>query len=118
MQPDENLIKAMKEELEHIEKNQALEIVLRLENKNVIGSKWVFKRKLNEDGNFFRNKARLVCKGYYQVEWIYFEEKYLLWKGHKPLEFFGFFGNKYFKVYQVDVNFLFLNGELEEEVYI
>jgi hypothetical protein len=39
----------------------------------VIGTKWVFKNKLNEDGNIVRNKARLVCKGYVQVEGIDFE---------------------------------------------
>ena len=41
---------------------------------NVIGIKWVFRNKLKEDGQVTRNKAILVCKGYAQVEGIYFEE--------------------------------------------
>jgi hypothetical protein len=47
---DENWIKVMEEDLDQIEKNETWELVLRLKNKNVIGTKWVFKNKLNEDG--------------------------------------------------------------------
>jgi 3-dehydroquinate dehydratase len=56
--------KAMDEELDQIEKNDTWELVPRPKNKNVIGTKWVFRNKLNEDGQVTRNKARLVCKGY------------------------------------------------------
>jgi len=66
----------MNEELDQIKKNLTWELVPRLINKNVICTKWVFKNKLNEDGQFIRNKARLVCKGYSQVEGIYFEETF------------------------------------------
>ena len=45
-------------------------------NKNVIGTKWVFKNKVNENGQVIRNKARLVCKGYAQVEGVYIEETF------------------------------------------
>jgi hypothetical protein len=51
-------------------------LVPRPKNKNVIGKKWVFRNKLNEDGQVTRNKARLVCKGYAQIEGIDFEETY------------------------------------------
>jgi len=54
----------MEEELEQIEKNNTGELVPRLKDKNVIGTKWIFKNKLNESGDVIRNKARLVCKGY------------------------------------------------------
>jgi hypothetical protein len=61
-------IRVMNEELDHIEKNNTWELVPRPEDKNVIGSKWVFKNKMNEKRQVVRNKARLVCKGYAQVE--------------------------------------------------
>jgi hypothetical protein len=42
----------------------------------VIGTKWVCRNKLNEDGQVRRNKAILVCKGYKQVEGVDFEEMF------------------------------------------
>jgi hypothetical protein len=62
--------------LDQIEKNDTWELVPRPKNKNVLGTKWIFRNKLNEDGQFTRNKARLVCKGYTQVEGIEFEETF------------------------------------------
>jgi hypothetical protein len=47
---DELWIKAMNEELDQIDKNDTWELVPRPRNKNVIGTKWVFRNKLNEDG--------------------------------------------------------------------
>eukprot|EP00253_Pinus_taeda_P003435 PITA_03435 len=71
---DECWVKVMNEELEQIEKNNTWELVSRPHDKNIIRSKWIFKNKLNENGQVIRNKARLVCKGYAQQEGIYFEE--------------------------------------------
>jgi hypothetical protein len=70
-------IKSMNEELDQIEKNQTWELVPRPKNKNVIGTKWIFKNKLNENGEIIKNKARLVCKGYSQVEGIDFDENFI-----------------------------------------
>ena len=50
----------MKEEIEQIEKNKAWTLVPRLENKNVIRTKWVYRNKLDENSEVTRNKARLV----------------------------------------------------------
>jgi hypothetical protein len=73
---DEHWIKDMEEEPDQIENNETWELVPRPKNKNVIGKKWVFINKLNEDGQVTRNKARLLCKGYAQVEGIDFEETF------------------------------------------
>ena len=66
----------MNEELDQIEKYETWELVPRPKDKNVIGTKWVFKNEFNQDGQVIRNKARLVCKWYAQVEGIDFEETY------------------------------------------
>ena len=65
---DEDWIKAMNEELDQIEKNNTWVLVPRPVDKNVIGSKWMFKNKMNEQGQIVRNKAQLVYKGYSQIE--------------------------------------------------
>ena len=109
---------AMKEELDQIVKNVIWELVPRPAEKNVIGTKWVFKNKMNEQGEVLRNKARLVCKSYSQQEGIDYDETY----AHVPrIEavrlFLAYATHKKFKVYQMDVRSEFLNGELEEEVY-
>ncbi|XXG82894.1 hypothetical protein AAC387_Pa10g0771 [Persea americana] len=116
---DDNWVKAMHEELDQIEKNKTWELVPRPKNKNVIGTKWVFINKLNEEGQVVRNKARLVCKGYAQVEGIDFEEIFALVALLKAIRMFlALAVYKSFKVYQMDVKSVFLNGNLEEEVYI
>jgi len=66
----------MNEGLEQIEKNNTRELVPRPHDKNIIGTKWIFKNKLNENGEVIRNKARLVYKGYAQQEGIDFEETF------------------------------------------
>ena len=65
---DEQWFKAMEEELDQIDKNETWELVPRPRNKNVIDTKWVFRNKMNEDGQVIRNKSRLVCKRYAQIK--------------------------------------------------
>eukprot|EP00253_Pinus_taeda_P010923 PITA_10923 len=80
----------MDEELEQTERNNTWELVPRPKDKNVIGKKWVFKNKLNENGEVIRNKARLVCKGLKKAlyglkqaprAWYYRLDKYLHQQG-------------------------------------
>jgi hypothetical protein len=85
----------------------------------VTGTKWIFKKKLNENGEIIKNKSRLVCKGYSQVEGIYFEETFTPVARLEAIRMFLAFGSfRKFKIYQMDVKSAFLNGTLEEEVYI
>jgi len=116
---DDYLVKSMEEELMQIGKNHTWDLVPRPKEKNVIGTKWVFQNKLNEDGEVVRNKARLVCKGYSQVEGIDFEETFSpVVRIEEVGLFLTFAPYKDFKVYQMDVKSIFLNGEWDEEVYI
>jgi transposase InsO family protein len=116
---DEFWNKAMDEELDQIEKNDTWELVPRPKNKNVINTKWVFRNKLNEDGQVTRNKSRLVCKGYAQIEGIDFEETFSpVARMEAICLLLAYACSKNVKVYQMDVKSSFLNGELEEEVYI
>ena len=61
-----------------------------------------------------RNKARLVCKRYAQVEGIDFEETYAPIARLEEIKIFlALSFHKNFKVYQMDVKSTFLNGKLE-----
>eukprot|EP00253_Pinus_taeda_P030538 PITA_30538 len=108
----------MDEELEQIKKNNTWELVPRPKDKNVIGTKWIFKNKLNENGEVIRNKSRLVCKGYAQQEGIEFEETFAHVARLEAIQMFLVVSSfQKFKVFQMDVKSSFLNGDLEE-VYI
>lgn len=61
---NEDSIKEMNEEVEQIEKKITWMLVPRLKEKNVIGTRWVSRNKINEKGEVGRNNRRLVCKGY------------------------------------------------------
>jgi hypothetical protein len=108
----------MDKELDQIENNDTWELVPRPNNKNVIGTKWVFRNKLNEDEQVTRNKAILVCKGYSQVEGIYFEETFTLIAIMEAIGLIlAYSCSKNIKVYQMDVKSTFLKKYLEKEVY-
>lgn len=112
-------IKAMNEEIEQMQKNKTWTLVLRPRDKNVIGTKWIFKNKLNQNGDVTRNKPRLVCKGYAQEEGIDYGETFAPIARLEGVRIFlAYDAYKGFKVYQMDVKSKFWNGILEEEVYI
>ena len=94
-------------------------MVPRPTDKNVVGTKWVFRNKLDENVEFTRNKERLVSKGYAQEEGLDYGENFApiaRMEGVKTL--LAYASYKGFKVFQMDVKSAFLNGILEEEVYI
>jgi hypothetical protein len=94
----------MYEELVQIENNNTWERVPILENKNIIDTKWVFKTKLNEDGQVIKNKEILVCKGYTQTEGIYFEETFSLVSRMESIRvILAYTCYKNIKVYQMGV---------------
>jgi len=67
---DEKWVEAMHEELSQFARNEVWFLVPKTAEMNIIGSKWVFRNKLDKDGVITRNKARLVVKGYNQEEGI------------------------------------------------
>jgi len=84
---------------------------------NIIGCKWVFRNKLDESGVITRNKARLVAKGYNQEEGIdYGETPVARLEAVRLLLTFACMSA--FKLFQMDVKSVFLNGIINEEVYV
>ena len=70
----ESWVQAMRDELEQFDRNDVMTLVECPQGVLIIGMKWVFKNKTNENGTIIKNKARLVAKGYNQQEGIDYEE--------------------------------------------
>ncbi|GAU52016.1 hypothetical protein TSUD_418310, partial [Trifolium subterraneum] len=73
---DESWIEAMKEELHQFEKNEVWNLVPFPKDNSIIGTRSVFRNKLDENGKVVRNKARLVAQGYNQQEGIDYDETF------------------------------------------
>ncbi|KAM1198763.1 hypothetical protein FF2_010062 [Malus domestica] len=111
--------KAMTEEILMIEKNSTWELVDRPSSKPVVGVKWVYKTKLNLDGSIQKHKARLVAKGYTQKPGIDFIETFAPVARLDTIRtLIALAAQKGWKLWQLDVKSAFLNGVLEEEVYV
>jgi hypothetical protein len=115
---DKDWLVAMQEELNNFERNQVWTLVERLEM-NVIGTKWVFRNKQDENGVVTRNKARLVAQGFTQVEGLDFEETYASVARLEAIQMLlAFAAHHDSKLYQVDVKSVFLNGPIQELIYV
>lgn len=109
----------MQEELVMIDKNQTWELVERPEHRKVIGVKWVFRTKLNADGSINKHKARLVVKGYAQIFGVDFFDTFAPVARQDTIRMLlAIAAQKGWKICQLDVKSAFLNGFLEEEIYV
>ncbi|WVZ89228.1 hypothetical protein U9M48_035656 [Paspalum notatum var. saurae] len=116
---DSNWVNTMHEELENFERNHVWDLVEPPPNCRPIGTKWVFKNKQGEDGMVVRNKARLVAQGFCQKEGIDYEETFAPVARLEAIRILlAFAASKGFKLQQMDVKSAFLNGFIEEEVYV
>ena len=112
-------VKAVNEEIDAIEKNQTWDLVDIPGDKTSIGVKWVYKTKLNEKWELEKHKARLVAKGYAQKYGIYYDETFALVARMDTIRVvLAIAAQNQWPVYQKDVKPSFLNGILEEEVYV
>lgn len=112
-------VSAMQEELVQFERNQVWELVPRPENYPVVGCKWVFRNKHDEHGKIVRNKARLVAKGYSQVEGIDFHETFAPVARIEAVRLLMAYAcAKNITLCQMDVKSAFLNGILDELVFV
>lgn len=91
----------------------------KLERRTIIGTKWVFRNKLDEHGIVTRNKTRLVVREYIQEEGTNYDETFTPVARLKAIRLLiAFVAFKEFTLYQMDIKSAFLNGYLKEEVYV
>jgi hypothetical protein len=110
---------AMKEEMESMAKNQVWDLVDLPKGAVAIGCKWVYKTKTDASGNVERYKARLVAKGFTQKEGIDYHETFSpVSKKDSFRIIMALVAHFDLELHQMDVKTTFLNGDLEEEVYM
>ena len=101
----------MQEELNQFERSEVWELVPKPSNQSIIGTRWVFRNKMDENCIIVRNKARLVAQGFNQEEVIDYEETFAPIARLEVIRMlFVFACFKDFVLYQMDVKSAFLNG--------
>ncbi|GJT12720.1 retrovirus-related pol polyprotein from transposon TNT 1-94 [Tanacetum coccineum] len=112
-------IEAMQEEIHEFERLDVWILVPYPDNILIIPLKWIFKIKLDEYGDVLKNKARLVAKGYRQEAGIDFEESFAPVARLEAIRLFiAHAASMNMVIFQMDVKTAFLNGELNEVVYV
>lgn len=110
---------AMKEELDSIEANNTWELVDLPQGRKAIGSKWVYKTKRDANGNVLRHKARLVAQEFTRKFGIDYDEVFApVARGETFRMLLSVAGSRKYYVKQYDIKSAFLNGTLEEELYM
>ena len=110
---------AMKSELDSMHQNQVWDLVQLPEGIVPIGCKWVYKRKRGPDGKVETFKARLVAKGYTQRPGVDYDETFspvAMLKSIRILLAIAAYHD--YEIWQMDVKTAFLNGFLDEEIYM
>ena len=111
--------KVVEEEVRALENNNTWVLTTLPLGKNQVGCKWIFTIKYKADRNVERFKARLVAKGFTQSYRIDYQETFtLVAKLNTVRVLLSLAVNRDWPLYQLDVKNAFLNGDLEEEVYM
>ncbi|KAK8563085.1 hypothetical protein V6N12_011142 [Hibiscus sabdariffa] len=118
--PDsEKWLEAMRSEMDSMSENQVWTLVEPPEGIKPIGCKWVFKKKTDMDGNVQTYKGRLVAKGFRQIHGVDYDETFspvAMIKSIQILLAVAAFHD--YEIWQMDIKTAFLNGKLEEDVYM
>lgn len=112
----------MKEEIDALERNNTWKLVDLPHGHRLVGLRWVFKLKKNETGAVVKHKARLIAKGYVQQPGVDFDEVFTpVARVARLLSvrlLLSLAAHEGWPVHHMDMKSTFLNGVLEEEVYV
>lgn len=109
----------MRTEYDTLVKNNTWELTDRPANKKILTNKWVFKLKKNQDGSVDKHKARLVARGHEQRAGIDYEEVFAPVARYETIRtLLAVSVQKKLHVHQMDVVAAYVQGDLQEEVYM
>ncbi|WJX45884.1 hypothetical protein P8452_32732 [Trifolium repens] len=109
----------MNEELRSIEKNNTWDLYDLPSDKKAIDVKWVYKAKQNPEGKIIKYKARLIAKGFLQKQGLNYDEVFSPVARHETIWLvIALACSKRWPLFHLDVKSTFLNGPLEEDVYV
>lgn len=109
----------MDKEIKFIEKNQTWELTTLPKGHKAVDLKWIFKLKINQNGEVTKYKARPVEKWYVQREGVDYEEVFALVTRLETVRLILALAAKHdWEVHHLDVKSAVLNGVLQEEVYV
>lgn len=107
----------MIDEVSSVIKNNTWKLVGRPENKTIIGSRMILRNKLNPDGSVMKRKVRLVAQGFLQKPGIHFTFSPVARLSSVRIVVAAAVELN-MKIRQFDVSTTYLNGELQEEIFI
>ncbi|CAM8923694.1 unnamed protein product [Rhodiola kirilowii] len=109
----------IKSELDSILQNHTWELVGLSQGCNPLDSKWIFTKKMKVDGTIEKYKERLVIKGYRQKEGLdYFDTFSPMTRITSIRMIIDIAALRNLEIHQMDVKTAFLNGDIEEEIYM
>ena len=112
-------LKAMTDEVESLKNSNVGTLVDLPSGRVAIKGKWVFKIKYNADGEAIKAKARYVAKGYTQILGIDFQEVFAPVARYESIRvLLAHAASEDWEIHQMDVKTAFLNGDLDEEIYL
>ncbi|GJV69575.1 retrotransposon protein, putative, ty1-copia subclass [Tanacetum coccineum] len=115
----EKWLVAMNEEMQSMNNNKVWKLVVLPLNAKAVKSKWIYKKKTDMDGKEYIYKARLVAKGFTQSYDVDYEETVSPVADIRAIRILIAIAAYYdYEIWQMDVKTVFLNGFLEEEIYM
>jgi hypothetical protein len=112
-------LEAMEDEMRSMSSNDVWDLEEIPKGAKIVGCKWVYKTKYDSNGNIEKYKARLVAKGFTQREGVDYNETFSLVSCEDSFRIImALVAHFDLELHQMDVKTEFLNGDLEEKVYM
>jgi len=115
----EKWIESMEHEISSLTDNKTYTLVPCPEAVNIVGSRFVYRKKRNADGSIAKYKSRLVAQGFTQEPFVDFNETYApTSKADTIRTLFAIAASKGFEVHSIDISTAYINANITEEIYM